>query len=155
MQNNFELPILITPQSFYWCKIWTMIMHLGAGVFMLISALPWFWKIPLLVPIVYGYFLMSGKYCHAQHPDSVLQIYFNDTDEWWLTTAAGNTAQAQLVTPCFVHPWLVVLSFKSGSWWKRYHVILTPVSADADSLRRLRVRLRFPRHDSAVTPANN
>lgn len=152
MQNNFELPILIAPRFFHWCRIWTITVHLGAAVSMLISAIPWFWKIPLLAPVVFSYFHITGKYCHALHADSVVRIYFNDADEWWLTTAAGNTVQAQLVSPCFVHPRVVVLSFKSGSLLKRYHVVLTPASADADSLRRLRVRLRLPMHGQEQDP---
>lgn len=145
MQNNFELPIVILPGTSRWYESWAIVMHSGATVLLLVSALPWAGKIFLLLPVLISYRWSNNRFCKQSHPTSITQVYCNDIDEWWLTTADGNVHEAILLYPCFVHARLVILGFKTGSEFRqRRYVILTPETADPGSLRRLRVRLRLP-----------
>ena len=153
MQNNFELPVFILPEPSRWCKRWICMVHLGAVVLLLVSMLPWVWKTVLLLLVVLSYRSISGKYCQQSLPRSIVQVYCNEADEWWLTTADGNIMQARLLPPSFVHARLVILGFKTGpAWWQRCHVILTPETANPDTLRRLRVRLRLPLSSGTGNP---
>ena len=59
---------------------------------------------------------------------------------WVLHMQGGRTVTGRLLGSSFVHPRLLVLNFRTGRFFGR-SLVLTEDAADADLLRRLRVRL--------------
>lgn len=61
-------------------------------------------------------------------------------------TLVGNDGSRQALTPvsAYVHPWLVIVRYVRGSdgWWPRA-LLIAADAAEAQALRRLRVRLRL------------
>ena len=67
-------------------------------------------------------------------------------EEWLLIRKNGRVVEAYLRQGALVHPMLIVLPFRYGLYFTA--VILTPDKVNADTLRRLRVRLRFKRNST-------
>lgn len=143
MTNHFELPVLITVKTSKWLKFWLYIIHLLVIPVILITGLGW--PVKALLTIIVGISLcfVDRNYIQLPGRSSVVRIMLNDADEWWLSTAQGDTINAALLPPAFVHPLLISLLFQAQG--RKFTVILTPDVVNADTLRRLRVRLRFPR----------
>ncbi len=54
----------------------------------------------------------------------------------------GTGQDVTLAGAAFVQPWLVIIHFH-GTGWRRHSLLLLPGMLDADTFRRLRVRLRM------------
>lgn len=68
-------------------------------------------------------------------------IILNSEDNWQVKMQDGSVYSAELGEHLFVNPWLTIISLKFRQ--KQQHFIFTPDIVDADTFRRLRVRLRF------------
>jgi hypothetical protein len=73
-------------------------------------------------------------------PRAVHQIEHDGRGGWWLTTGGGERLEVRLAEARTVTHRLVVIGLHSGHrrWW----LLLAADSAEADTLRRLRVVLR-------------
>ncbi|MGE0080618.1 MAG: protein YgfX [Thiohalomonadaceae bacterium] len=71
--------------------------------------------------------------------------------DWHLTSADGMSGEATLAPECYVSPYAVVLRFQGTAGRVRTLVILAD-ALDADTLRRLRVRLRITAAPVAPPP---
>lgn len=65
-----------------------------------------------------------------------------DYEQWWLRTAHHTWLPAQLCNDAFIHPRLLCLHYHSASG--RQRVVVLRTADNADSFRRLLVRLRQP-----------
>jgi len=84
---------------------------------------------------------------------AIVELMWDTMGEWMLRDAAGGEMQARLLPGAYVHPQWVILNFVPvGQRWRWYRhgrrrtVILLNDMLDADSLRRLRVRLLAAPH---------
>ncbi|CAK0763349.1 toxin CptA [Gammaproteobacteria bacterium] len=91
-----------------------------------------------LVTTLYTYALLRGK-------SAVVRLVWTGEDSWILVYANGVVRKAELIPGSFVHPFLVVLSFRVAEAHFPLHrcsVILASDSVNPTIFRRLRVRLR-------------
>ena len=72
-----------------------------------------------------------------------LSFRLDGQDRWQLLREDGKTLRLKRLPGSVVHPWLVVLRFKDEEG-RVYSQALRADNIDEASLRRLRVRLRFP-----------
>ena len=142
MDGDFELPLSIPCRPSQGLAILSVITYAGAVAAVLMSAVP----VPVMVFIVTG--LAAG--CIRQlfrlgkdHSRTPPHLILTVREDWRLVAADGTTEELVRAVPAFVHPWLVILHFASGGG-SRHVFALTPDNTEAETLRRLRVRLRFP-----------
>lgn len=64
--------------------------------------------------------------------------------EWMLVEADGKPRKLTPAPLNFVHPYLLILRFNARGG-ADHDFVLMPDNTDADVLRRIRVRMRFPR----------
>lgn len=142
MANHFKLPVFIIVKASRWLKIWLYIIHLIAVPVILITSLAWPVKYMLIFICCISLFYSLRNYIQLTGKNSIVRLILNDADEWWLTTAQGDTLDATLLPGALVHPMLVILPFRSQNG--KHTVILSPDVINNDMLRRLRVRLKYP-----------
>ncbi len=76
-------------------------------------------------------------------PGAIRLLLWAEDDRWQLHTAGRRESEARLLPSSFCHPQLVVLNFARHDRRGWCSVVLLPDSLDADTMRRLRVRLRL------------
>jgi toxin CptA len=105
--------------------------------------LPWVWAMLLSAAIwlsaIYAMRLHVLK--HAAH--AVVQIDVNRRGEWCVLLANGQQQSVSLSGHSVVSPYVVVLLFQVKKTSRRLSVVILPDAADAESLRQLRVWLRW------------
>ena len=86
---------------------------------------------------------VHGWWCHVAiaNPARVVALSLDGNGGWWLKRADGRVIEPLLLADSRALPALLLLNFRLGRW-RRRSLLLLPDSADADALRRLRVRLR-------------
>ena len=103
--------------------------------------------VPLLVQIaLWVVLLVSLRYYWRLHlsrvaPQAVQEVRFYQVDNCLVRTVAAGVL-ARLDDSSFLHPWLCVLNLRTPAG-KLHTLILLPDSVPPDSLRQLRVRVKF------------
>lgn len=117
------------------------IMHAGALIAVILSAIPG-WARILAVPLVAASYILWFRRHYIDRSGAARgMLQLTARDEWRLLTGAGEALELRLEPNAFVHPLLLVLSFAAAG--RRLCVLLLPDNTDADTLRRLRVRLGY------------
>ncbi len=89
------------------------------------------------------------RYAHSDSAGFIAHIAYID-GRWCLENGAGNKAHGQIISS-YAHQLLIVVIFQLTDG-KQVALALLPDSADADSLRRLRVWLRSHTAEITTTP---
>ena len=141
----FALPLRIAVKPPNWIVAIITINHLGALGILFIAFIPpgVKWLLSLLVIVSLLYFL--GFFVFRRMPDSIVEVILDQKDEWQLCKRDGSVSYAILLPASFVHPALVVLTFKQG--YRRRYVMIGPAGLSENIFRRLRVRLKFSRSE--------
>jgi toxin CptA len=115
-----------------------VIAHAGALILPFAVPLPWpvYW---MLVTVS----ALSARHAFRMHFGSmrVISAVWDAAGDWHLDLADGRGEIARLRAQSYVSPYLIVLLFASES--RRRSLVLLNDSLDADTLRRLRVRMRL------------
>lgn len=99
------------------------------------------WPFTLLVFI--SMFWAVYRFRHQKNPMNAVELVLDADDQWWLITDYGRRYSASVLPGGFVHPLLLMLSLHCDR--KKIFIPLLADNTQPDVLRRLRVRLRFPR----------
>ncbi len=143
ISSAFELPIRIEIKPSKWLAIGLAISHIGAILMLWFVDLALWTKMLLVIVAMLSLIHSFYFYIWQKSPRSLIELILNDNEEWLLIRNDGRVVEADLRQGAFVHPMLIVLPFRYGLRFTS--VILTPDKVNADTLRRLRVRLRFKR----------
>ena len=140
-----------------------VIVHIGAAGILALSILPWFVKIALLSVIVFSLQMFLEIYGHVSFVQFARNLFpqlknavWENNDKWLLETSEGKKLSAELRHYCFVHPGLTVVNLRllNKPWYNRNRsLIFLSDNIDAETFRRLRVRLRWystPDQDSSL-----
>jgi toxin CptA len=76
-------------------------------------------------------------------PGSITHIRFDHDGKCMYRTREGTFLEAIVLGSSLSTPWLGVLNLKSGGRLLARHAVIFPDSADAETLRKLRVLLRW------------
>jgi len=120
--------------------------HGGALAALPFTSLPFWAVIAMGLAVLVGLTRLLPRFATLSHPDAVTRLVWPAEDEWQLATRGGQQDSGVLLPGAYVHPWLVILPFRTGR--RRRSVPILPDMLDADSFRRLRVRLGL--HSSAA-----
>jgi toxin CptA len=118
-----------------------LFMHGGAMAVMVPAGLsPW---LTLLISAGIVTSLVHTLKAHAllRARNAVVQLVWDAEGEWTLLTAAGQSFKARLLPTTYLHPHVVILNFRRDHRWGSRAVVVLPDAVDADTFRRLRVRL--------------
>lgn len=126
--------------------------HLGAvGIVLALDEWPW----PLRLAVV-AVLLAAGWHTLRVHggfggTPPLRRLTWLADNEWRVEASNGEVLSACAVAPVVAHPLLVVLRLRAANRWLARAVILPVDSLDAETFRRLRVRLQLegvsPRQD--------
>jgi len=143
MESAFLQPLVIDYRVSRRVLIYLILLHTLAQLALLCSYPGWPAVVPaslLLILCLYRQFLQC-----LDHTGNLTGYRFilDQDNRWWVRDRTGKETDIRLLPGAFVHPCIVVIRFEDHA--SQTHVlILSDDNLDALSLRRLRVRLRYP-----------
>lgn len=139
MDNPFLQPLRIPVRPSRLVTGMLVLIHVGALVWLFQAALPaWSqWLLAGCVVVSLVRMLQSHILPPAENPRELL---LDSSGAWQVTDGHGKTRPAQLCRDALIHPALIALRLRTDRGHRR--ILLTMDNTDADTLRRLRVRLR-------------
>lgn len=137
--HAYAAPLSIRPEPSRYLGAALILMHAGAALTSLLTALPLWLRVVLVIAVAVSLFRAWRTHLGTRR---IVAAVWRPEGEWHLTTADGKRITATLAPECYVSPYAVVLRFKDVAGRVRTLVLL-PDALDADTLRRLRVRLRI------------
>lgn len=123
--------------------VFLALAHAGAVLLLPMTTLPVWADLVLAVPVAWSAWVTLRRYALLRASASVLGLRQGREGVWHLRLRDGREVEARLARGAFVHPALVVLSFRVPHAWRSWGVPILPDMVDADTHRRLRVRLRM------------
>ena len=139
MEFPLELPIFISYRPSIRVCLFNTLVHAGAIFCLVLTGLPHTATVLVGAGILthYGFYLKR----FLLPEDICLRL---DRDDRWQLLRPGRAAvDLKLLPGALVHPKIVVLCFREPGGRTR-SCVLTRDNLDAQTLRRLRVRLRWP-----------
>ncbi|MTW21126.1 protein YgfX [Allochromatium palmeri] len=124
---------------------WLVVLAVTTSMLALVVtlALPLGWlTLPLVLALVLGAVHTLWVEVLRRAPWSIQSALWHPDGSWTLTLVSGRELQARLSPATFVSTWGVSLVFVVGRL-RRCMLALGPDSLDAETLRRLRQRLRL------------
>lgn len=118
----------------------------------LLLPLDWPCRLALASLVVGSLYLSAGTHLRRHFPFAIREAHWSPGDDWTLVFTSGARRPARLLPRSYVHPHLVILSFRIGRW-RLQHLLLASDNVDATLLRRLRVRLRAAGSGAAAVEA--
>lgn len=125
-------------------------MHLAAAASVVLVPLPPYVRALLLAGVVASAVASIGREALRRTPGAVIQITLAEDGRVDTVDARGRPRGGWLV-PSFVLPALVVVRYR-GDDRRFYSTVLMKDALDAESFRRLRVHLRWCRHEDPLGP---
>jgi hypothetical protein len=144
MAGAFNNPIRIPVKRSRWLLAGISLSHGGAICLLWPVVLPVGLKIIFLLMTCVSFIYSIHKYLYYFDNNCPIELFLNNEDEWFLTIRRDKTYEVQLHAEHYVHPWLVVLLFRTETC--NHTIILTPDMIHPDVFRRLRVRLRYKKN---------
>jgi hypothetical protein len=120
--------------------------HGGALALLPFTSLPLWAMITVGLAVLASLTRLLPRFATLGHPDAVTRLVWPAGDEWQLSSRGGQQDSGVLLPGAYVHPSLVILPFRTGRG--RRSVPILPDMLDADSFRRLRVRLGLHAFDA-------
>ncbi|MDO9371989.1 MAG: hypothetical protein Q7U07_05295 [Gammaproteobacteria bacterium] len=132
-------------------RLAALLLLVHAGALTLTFTLPLVPAIMVLLAVAISASLVWSLSAALLKRRAIVELIWDAMGEWTLRDASGSEIQARLLPGAYVHPQWVILNFVPAGqrcrWHRRRHtVILLNDMLDADSLRRLRVRLLAAPH---------
>ena len=98
----------------------------------------------LVVPVLASWHLRRRTFVALEGREAIRLLEWRPEGDWILYDGQAVAQSAKLLGSSTVWSWIVILGFSAGTFKRRY-VILPGDNADADQVRRLKVRLRLQR----------
>lgn len=143
MDSPFTLPIRIYYRPPGSLIVFLSLIHVVTLLYLLSLALPLWSRVMLALIILCSYIVYLRNFIRACRKR--VELILQPDNEWRivdLNRSEPDSSKMTLIPGAFVHPLLVVLKLKGPPG--HYTFLLTAENMNADSLRRLRVRLLYP-----------
>ena len=142
-----EMPIFIDYRPSLRLGIFNTLIHFGTVFCLLLTAIPLALAGLVGTCVLVHYVCYARRYLRALNGRTRVLLKLDKQNRWQLIRAGGEAPgeiiELDLLPGTLVHPLLVALRFKDETGRIRACVV-TPDNLDKQTLRRLRVRLRFP-----------
>ena len=139
MEFPLELPIFIPYRPSIRVCLFNTLVHAGAIFCLVMADLPH--AVTVLVGV--GILMHYGFYLKRFFSPENICFKLDREDRWQLLRPGRAAVDLELLPGALVHPRIVVLCFREPGRRTR-SCVLTRDNLDAQTLRRLRVRLRWP-----------
>ena len=143
MESAFLLPLVIDYRVSRRVLIYLILLHALALSALLGSDHGWQTALPAGVLLIFSFWWHFLRCADCAGKLSGHRFILDRDNQWWVRDRAGKETSIKLLPGAFVHPWIVVIRFAAVDS-KKYALILSDDNLDAETLRRLRVRLRYP-----------
>ena len=142
--GGFDLPIRINytlPALIFW---FIYITHFGAIISINLTSLSLISKICLLLVVISSLAVSTYRLNQQQNLHEPFDLILNADDQWIVITSKRKQVYVRLIKASMLMQTLLVLVLAAENN-KKYVFILTEDMVDKDTMRRLRVRLRYPK----------
>lgn len=133
---------MFDPQPSTWLLVYLIIAHIISLMVLLPLAIPAWSKMLLATIIIFSVVISLRRHALLVDGGAIVRVCWGE-DAWELELADRRTLQATLLPDSYVSTFCVVLGFRGRRLWQHRYLVLAPDSLDADTFRRLRVRLRL------------
>jgi toxin CptA len=116
-------------------------MHAGALAVIPPLGLPLWAALAISLAVVLSLVHTLNTHALLRSDVAIVQIAVDADDQWSLLTLRGDNLRARLSPATYLHPRLVILTFRLDRGWKTRSVVVLPDSVDPTTFRRLRLRL--------------
>lgn len=141
-------PLTLELKPSRWLALYVLCVYAAAVLVIVILPVAFLVKCGALLVSLLSCALTYQRRVNLRSRHAIVGLNRHTDGSWQLRLTDGNTHQASLLPDSYLHPELLVLNFRLGSG-KRRSVVLVRDSADATSLRRLRVGLALGVRQSA------
>ncbi|MCF6283471.1 MAG: hypothetical protein L3J28_14930 [Candidatus Polarisedimenticolaceae bacterium] len=142
MKQKSRPPLRLTPHYSIQLAAYLITTHLVALLVVITLVRPWWFAIGMVAVILFSLVQSYRRHLQYRGHNVIRAAELNGQDEWILQQANGDEISAQLQSNSYIHPILSALNF-CNEQGKRQSLILLPDGIDAESFRRLRVRLKL------------
>ncbi len=147
---NQQPPLYLQPEVSRQLSAFLLTSHvLASGVVVFMPAIPGWGKCLLLLAVVFSGIYFWRLHVSRSLSQAVLDVTFYNTNNCLVRTNTGSVF-AVLDDSSFLHPWLCVLNLRTRRN-KVHTLILLNDALPADTLRQLRVRVKFSVADAEKT----
>lgn len=145
MNNAFLQPIVIDYRMSRGIWIYLLLLHFFALFALWYSHLHSAFSLLGFLAVVGSFAWRYRQWRNTERCPAAQRYILDSENRWWLRKKAAGDRRLGLLPGSFVHPWMIILRFVDDT--KAGHtLILCRDNLDANALRRLRVRLRYPNH---------
>lgn len=139
--NGFLVPLYLRPLPPSAMIPPVAFIHIGAAISVFFTSLPVYLTglLAILIATACVFSIRGVLRC------SGLQLVLNRRDDWFLIEGIGKSRAVRPVSGLILHVNLVLLTVRDEGG-KLFPFVFTPWNTDADTLRRLRVRLKATSH---------
>jgi len=130
-----------------------LLMHTGALVLVILISLPWAVQLLFSLFVVASFFILAFRFGWIASWSAVSRfmiagkaIRWDENDQWWLLSQDNREYHAELLPTSYVHHIMVIVNLRlTGQPWykRRVSVVFLPDNIEAETFRRLRIRLRW------------
>ena len=145
--SGFDLPIRFTYRPPVWLLPLMVFCYCGGSICVIYTSLPAIIKSTLLVVASIKFASWFRK--DLQNRKITTVIILNKKDQWYVIHPELHPERPRLVSASILLPDLIFLRLENPDK-RHYDLILTGACLDKETLRRLRVRLKFPRTEDTV-----
>ena len=144
--SAYATPLVLEPRPSRQLLSLALLVHAGAlALLPVLAAIPWPLRLLLAGLVVGSLWFELGRLGWRRDARRIRRLSWGADNDWRLELANGEELDARLLPSSFVHPRLVVLHLRVEGRRPARTLALMPDSLDAQSLRRLRVRLTTQR----------
>lgn len=143
MSNAFLQPLIIDYHMSRGVWIYLLLLHILAMIALWYSHLHLAISLPASLVVLGSLVWRSRQRRNSAQCRPVHQVILDSENHWWLRLHEAGDRRLGLLPGSFVHPWIIIMRFVDEAK-VRYTLILCHDNLDAATLRRLRVRLRYP-----------
>lgn len=121
-----------------------VVAGMGCATLILILVLPLFiWiQLPLFILVFLCFFQVYQRDIAIVSPSRVIQIIWEDKNQWRLVTQSGQSIKASLERDSVLWAKLLVLNFRQYENSRKRSLVIFSDSANHEQLRRLRIHLK-------------
>ena len=141
-ESGFGLPVRIDYLPPRWLAGVNVLIHVGAILCVLPTSLDLSIKALLIGLIFTGFVITSYRLYRQIGGLTPCKLILDAEDHWYIARAHTRRREVTLISGGFLNPVFAVLGFLDNRG-ERYVFILSSSNVDKQTLRRLRVRLRF------------
>jgi len=134
--KQYAKPLTIELAQPVYAVLIAVVVHLSAGLALLLSSLPVALSWAGLAIIAASGYLVMFRLRYLR------RLVWRADGTWLLTTRNGPTVIAKLAADSLALSFVMLLNFHSVSGRKHFSVVIFPTAENAEALRKLRVRLR-------------